>query len=86
MMVKESSYPKDYPEGEFVILNSISSLPNLLMYEDRNSMAFSIEARVPYLDHNVVEFMASLKTDQIYEIMISKVILRKYLRDTYLKI
>jgi len=56
---------------------TISSLPNLLMYEDRNSMAFSIEARVPYLDHNVVEFMASLKTDQIYEIMISKVILRK---------
>ena len=56
---------------------SISSLPNLLMYEDRNSMAFSIEARVPYLDHNIVEFMASLKTDQIYEIMISKVILRK---------
>tara|TARA_B100000287_G_scaffold418967_1_gene456597 strand:- start:139 stop:2010 length:1872 start_codon:yes stop_codon:yes gene_type:complete len=56
---------------------TISSLPNLLMYEDRSSMAFSIEARVPYLDHNLVEFMASLKTDQIYEIMISKVILRK---------
>jgi asparagine synthase (glutamine-hydrolysing) len=29
-------------------------LPSLLRYEDRNSMAFSIEARVPFLDWRVV--------------------------------
>ena len=33
-----------------------SSLPHLLRYEDRNSMAFGIEARVPFLDHRLVEF------------------------------
>lgn len=33
-----------------------TSLPNLLRYEDRNSMAFGIEARVPFLDHRLVEF------------------------------
>ncbi len=37
-----------------------NSLPALLRYEDRNSMAFSIEARVPFLDPRLVEFVASL--------------------------
>ena len=75
---KRVKLPKRLSLKESLLYSTtISSLPNLLMYEDRNSMAFSIEARVPYLDHNVVEFMASLKTDQIYEVMISKVILRK---------
>lgn len=31
-----------------------STLPNLLRYEDRNSMAFSLEARVPFLDYRLV--------------------------------
>jgi asparagine synthase (glutamine-hydrolysing) len=30
-------------------------LPALLRYEDRNSMRFGIEARVPFLDHRLVE-------------------------------
>ena len=34
-----------------------SSLPHLLRYEDRNSMAFGIEARVPYLDHRLAQFI-----------------------------
>ena len=31
------------------------NLPELLRYEDRNSMAFGIEARVPFLDHRLAE-------------------------------
>ncbi len=34
-------------------------LPHLLRYEDRNSMAFSIEARVPFTDFRIVEFAFS---------------------------
>jgi asparagine synthase (glutamine-hydrolysing) len=32
-----------------------ASLPALLRYEDRNAMAFSIEARTPFLDYRLVE-------------------------------
>ncbi len=38
-------------------------LPSLLRYEDRNSMAWSIEARVPFLDHRLVEFACRLPFD-----------------------
>lgn len=37
-----------------------TSLPALLHYEDRNSMAFSVEARLPFLDYRLVEFCFSL--------------------------
>jgi asparagine synthase (glutamine-hydrolysing) len=36
------------------------NLPALLRYADRNAMAFSVEARVPFLDHRLVEFVFSL--------------------------
>jgi asparagine synthase (glutamine-hydrolysing) len=36
-------------------LNFNTLLPSLLQFEDRNSMAFSIESRVPFLDHRLVE-------------------------------
>lgn len=35
-------------------------IPALLRYEDRNSMAHSLESRVPFLDNELVDFMLSL--------------------------
>lgn len=43
-----------------VMLTRTTNLPMLLRYEDRNSMAHSIEARVPFLDHRLVEFALKL--------------------------
>lgn len=40
-----------------------SNLQMLLHWEDRNSMAHSIEARVPFLDHPLVEFALALGND-----------------------
>ncbi len=37
-----------------------TSITGLLRYEDRNSMAFGIESRVPFLDYRLVEFVYSL--------------------------
>lgn len=40
-----------------------SCLPMLLRYEDRNSMAHSIESRTPFLDYRLVEFVYGLPSD-----------------------
>ena len=53
-----------------------TSLPSLLHYEDRNSMAYSIESRVPFLDHRLVEFAFSLATEDKVKGIVTKNILR----------
>jgi len=52
-------------------------LPALLHYEDRNSMAFSLEARLPYLDYRLVEFAFGLPAEQKINQGVTKVVLRK---------
>jgi asparagine synthase (glutamine-hydrolysing) len=52
-------------------------LQQLLRYEDRLSMAFSIESRVPFLDHRLVEFAVSLDPSWKIKDGFTKYILRK---------
>jgi len=52
-------------------------LEELLKWEDRNSMAFSIEARVPFLDYLFVEYMTSLRFENMISNCYTKYPLRK---------
>ncbi len=53
------------------------SLPSLLRYEDRNSMAWSIESRPPFLDQELVELVLGLPEDAIIRHGWSRYILRE---------
>jgi asparagine synthase (glutamine-hydrolysing) len=58
----------------------VDTLPLLLRMEDRSSMAFSIEARVPLLDHKLVEYGLSLPDHQKIQGGFSKFAVREATR------
>lgn len=54
-----------------------TSLPMLLHWEDRNSMAHSIESRLPFLDYRLVELVLGLPDDYKVSEGITKRVLRE---------
>lgn len=63
-----------------ILMNT--TLPTLLHFEDRNSMAFSLESRVPFLDHRLVEFAFTLlREDRINDEAETKFILRESMKN-----
>ncbi|MEW6031423.1 MAG: asparagine synthase (glutamine-hydrolyzing) [Bacillota bacterium] len=56
---------------------TLYSLPCLLRYEDKNSMAFSMESRVPFLDQELVEHILSLPPEAIISSGWSRAVFRK---------
>ncbi len=56
------------------------SIPQLLRYEDKNSMRWSIESRVPFLDYRLVELTMSLPSNDKIRKGKTKYILRKALK------
>jgi asparagine synthase (glutamine-hydrolysing) len=71
-------------EGKFntMLHNELftTNLPSLLHFEDRNSMAFSIEARVPYLDTEFTNYIASLPYNQKIRNGVTKFALRNAIK------
>lgn len=59
----------------------LESLPKLLHYEDRDSMAFSIEARVPFLDRQLVEYVINLPSKEKIHNSITKYCLREAMKE-----
>lgn len=58
-----------------------SGLEKLLRFADRNSMAFSREVRLPFLSHEIVEFVFSLPSDYKIHQGWTKSVLRYGLKD-----
>lgn len=55
-------------------------IPHLVHYDDRNGMACSIEGRMPFLDHRIAEFVATIKPDDFLKDGKRKYILRESCR------
>lgn len=82
---KAQKYSKDFQEAstQELALNQMlqSSLPYQLHSEDRNSMTFSIESRLPFLDHRLVEYCIGLPTDYKFRKGFTKAVLRDAMGD-----
>jgi asparagine synthase (glutamine-hydrolysing) len=57
-----------------------TSLPMLLHWEDRDSMAHAVESRVPFLDYRLVEFVLGLPDDLKIAGATTKLVLREAMR------
>ncbi len=70
-----------YENNERFLVNDFEKivLPALLRYTDRNSMAFSIEDRLPFLDYRLVDFTMKLPLNAKIHGGYSKYIMRKAL-------
>jgi len=69
-LLKRDFYPKSrkfssWVKKESYELTRFTNLPGILRQVDRNSMAFSVEARVPFLDHRLVEYFFALPSNLI---------------------
>lgn len=75
------SLRNSYEDNERFLLNDFDKvvLPALLRYVDRNSMAFSIEDRLPFLDYRLVEFAMGLPLNAKIHNGFSKAIMRRAL-------
>jgi asparagine synthase (glutamine-hydrolysing) len=74
--VEEVSGGTSLPARQIADLERLS-VPNLTHYEDRNSMAFALEIRLPFLDYRLADFALSIPADQKIRNGWSKYILRQ---------
>jgi asparagine synthase (glutamine-hydrolysing) len=75
--IKRSVYNLGYSFRERLKYSTMHELGELLRYGDRSSMAFSLEVRLPFLNHELVEYTFSLPNEMIYKDGATKFVLRK---------
>jgi asparagine synthase (glutamine-hydrolysing) len=80
MGMLKRKYPFDFNEALYGD-ETRYNLQQLLRYEDRNSMRFSVEARVPFTDHRLVEYVLDIPACYKIHDGWTKYILRKAVED-----
>jgi asparagine synthase (glutamine-hydrolysing) len=78
-VVRDSPFPPGLAHQQFIDLKTFLA-DDILMKTDRASMAVSLEARVPYLDHELVEFAFRLAPRLKLRGLVGKWILRRAFR------
>ncbi len=80
--------PRTIPRGRDALKTRLYAdlmlghLQELLRYTDRNAMSVSVEVRLPFLDHRLVELCMRLPTPYLFRDGTSKRILRRAMRGT----
>ncbi len=74
------SFTRNLNEVLYMYLTKYS-LPKYLHFEDRNSMAFSLESRTPFTDHRLVDYLFSIPACYKYRDGWSKWLLRLAMKD-----
>lgn len=79
---------KNFVNEKYIGINNLNykhivstSLPKLLRYADRSSMIHSVEVRVPYLSHEIVEYVLNLPSKYKIHNGLTKYILRDTFKD-----
>lgn len=67
--------------NKMVHYDLVTNLPALLQVEDRTSMANSVESRVPFLDHRIVELVTTMPPSLKFKGAEMKYILKRAMKD-----
>lgn len=72
--------PYDDPKDMLMYVDARTYLRGLLVLEDKLSMAHSLEARVPLLDNELVDFVSTLPWTLLFDGTIGKIVFRESVR------
>jgi asparagine synthase (glutamine-hydrolysing) len=75
-----NTYKFTNPTEEAIMLETYSVLPSLLRYEDKNSMHFALETRVPFCDYRLVEKVLNIPPEEKFKNGFTKNVFRQAIK------